>query len=58
MGFVGLARDEQTLRPTPYMESLPESLAGRPVRVLDPMLATGGSMVHTITLLTARARPT
>src|SRR6478735_9728175 len=54
MGFVGLARDEQTLLPTPYMESLPESLAGRPVYVLDPMLATGGSMVHTIELLTER----
>ncbi len=54
MGFVGLARDEQTLQPTPYMESLPESLAGRPVYVLDPMLATGGSMVHTIELLKAR----
>ena len=54
MGFVGLARDEQTLQPTPYMESLPETLAGRPVYVLDPMLATGGSMVHTIELLKAR----
>jgi uracil phosphoribosyltransferase len=54
MGFVGLARDEHTLQPTPYMESLPESLAGRPVLVLDPMLATGGSMVHTINLLTER----
>src|SRR6195952_3095822 len=54
MGFVGLARDEETLLPTPYMESLPESLAGRPVYVLDPMLATGGSMVHTIELLVAR----
>ncbi|GGM02125.1 uracil phosphoribosyltransferase [Nakamurella endophytica] len=54
MGFVGLARDETTLQPTPYMESLPETLAGRPVYVLDPMLATGGSMVHTIELLTAR----
>lgn len=54
MGFVGLARDEQTLQPTPYMESLPESLAGRPVFVLDPMLATGGSMEHTIRLLTDR----
>ena len=54
MGFVGLARDEETLLPTPYMESLPESLAGRPVFVLDPMLATGGSMVHTIELLTNR----
>ena len=54
MGFVGLARDEETLQPTPYMESLPENLAGRPVLVLDPMLATGGSMEHTIRLLTDR----
>lgn len=54
MGFVGLARDEETLQPTPYMESLPESLADRPVFVLDPMLATGGSMAYTIRLLTER----
>lgn len=54
MGFVGLARDEQTLLPTPYMESLPDDLSNRPVYVLDPMLATGGSMVHTIQLLTER----
>ncbi|WP_028852241.1 uracil phosphoribosyltransferase [Thermocrispum municipale] len=54
MGFVGLARDEETLMPTPYMESLPPSLAGRPVFVLDPMLATGGSMEYTIRLLTGR----
>ncbi|SHK59371.1 uracil phosphoribosyltransferase [Pseudonocardia thermophila] len=54
MGFVGLARNEATLKPTPYMESLPESLEGRPVFVLDPMLATGGSMAHTIRLLTDR----
>ncbi len=54
MGFVGVARDEATHEPVPYMESLPESLAGRPVFVLDPMLATGGSMAHTIRLLTER----
>jgi uracil phosphoribosyltransferase len=54
MGFVGLARDEETLKPTPYMESLPDDLSGRPVFVLDPMLATGGSMEYTIRLLTAR----
>ncbi|HEY2194986.1 MAG TPA: uracil phosphoribosyltransferase [Actinomycetospora sp.] len=54
MGFVGVARDEETLQPTPYMESLPADLAGRPVFVLDPMLATGGSMAHTIDLLAAR----
>jgi uracil phosphoribosyltransferase len=54
MGFVGLARNEETLQPTPYMESLPADLAGRPVFVLDPMLATGGSMEYTIRLLTDR----
>ncbi|WP_158891988.1 uracil phosphoribosyltransferase [Amycolatopsis anabasis] len=54
MGFVGLARDEESLEPVPYMESLPESLADRPVFVLDPMLATGGSMEYTIRLLTGR----
>jgi len=54
IGFVGVARDEQTHEPTPYMVSLPDTLSGRPVFVLDPMLATGGSMVYTIELLTAR----
>ncbi|MBP2365950.1 uracil phosphoribosyltransferase [Pseudonocardia parietis] len=54
MGFVGMARDETTHEPVPYMESLPESLGGRPVFVLDPMLATGGSMVHTVELLARR----
>src|SRR5438093_114822 len=52
MGFVGLARDEQTLQPTPYMESLPENLSECPVLVLDPMLATGGSREYTIRLRT------
>jgi uracil phosphoribosyltransferase len=54
MGFVGLARDERTHEPTPYMASLPDSLAGRPVIVLDPMLATGGSLLHCLQLLAAR----
>lgn len=54
MGFVGLARDEKTLQPTPYMESLPDDLSGQPVFVLDPMLATGGSMEFTIRLLVER----
>jgi uracil phosphoribosyltransferase len=36
------------------MASLPESLVGRQVFVLDPMLATGGSLVHCCTLLTDR----
>jgi uracil phosphoribosyltransferase len=54
VGFVGVARDEETALPTPYLESLPDDLRGRPVFVLDPMLATGGSMTHTIELLHRR----
>ena len=54
IGFVGVARDEDSHEPHPYMVSLPDSLDGRPVFVLDPMLATGGSMVYTIELLTER----
>ena len=54
VGFVGVVRDESTHRPRPYLASLPASLAGRPVFVLDPMLATGGSLAHTLTLLAER----
>lgn len=54
VGFVGVARDEKTAQPTPYLESLPDDLSSRPVMVLDPMLATGGSMAYTLGLLKAR----
>ncbi|MCV7426583.1 uracil phosphoribosyltransferase [Mycobacterium montefiorense] len=54
VGFVGVARDEETHQPFPYMESLPKKLKRRPVMVLDPMLATGGSMTYTIELLQRR----
>jgi uracil phosphoribosyltransferase len=54
MGFVGLARDEVTFEPRAYMESLPGDLAGLPVLVLDPMLATGGSLLHCCKLLADR----
>jgi uracil phosphoribosyltransferase len=54
MGFVGLARDEHTFEPRAYMESLPRDLTGRPVLVLDPMLATGGSLEHCCQLLADR----
>nr|GID85808.1 uracil phosphoribosyltransferase [Actinoplanes derwentensis] len=54
MGFVGLARDEQTHEPRAYMESLPVDLANQPVLVLDPMLATGGSLLHCCNLLADR----
>jgi uracil phosphoribosyltransferase len=54
VGFVGLARDEKTFEPVPYLESLPEDLSSLPVFVLDPMLATGGSMVQTLDMLVSR----
>jgi uracil phosphoribosyltransferase len=44
VGFLGMARDEQTLQPTTYAERLPQDLSGRQCFVLDPMLATGGSL--------------
>ncbi|GAB3129071.1 uracil phosphoribosyltransferase [Tsukamurella serpentis] len=54
VGFVGMGRNEQTHVPEPYFESLPADLRERPVFVLDPMLATGGSMVQTLSLLAQR----
>jgi uracil phosphoribosyltransferase len=54
VGFVGAARDEQTAIAAPYLESLPDDLRGQPVMVLDPMLATGGSMKYAIDCLHRR----
>jgi uracil phosphoribosyltransferase len=54
VGFVGVARNEETHQPVPYLESLPDDLTALPVMVLDPMLATGGSMTHTVGLLQRR----
>jgi uracil phosphoribosyltransferase len=54
MGFVGLARDEETFAPRAYLESLPVDLSGIPVMVLDPMLATGGSLEHCVRLIAER----
>ena len=53
-GFIGLARNEETYEPEAYMNSVPDQLAGRPVLVLDPMLATGGSLVHSCRTLAER----
>lgn len=58
VGFIGISRDEETFQPKPYVNKLPETLEGRPVIVIDPMLATGGSLVKTINLLTERNAPT
>jgi len=54
MGFVGLARDEETFAPRAYLESLPTDLTDIPVMVLDPMLATGGSLEHCVRLIADR----
>jgi uracil phosphoribosyltransferase len=54
MGFVGLARDEETHEPYAYMESLPDDLSGRHVIVLDPMVATGGSLVRCCEMIASR----
>ena len=53
-GFIGVARNHETLQPEPYMNSVPADLGGRDVVVLDPMLATGGSLVHACRLLAER----
>lgn len=51
VGFLGMVRDEETLKPSVYAERLPEDLADRQCFVLDPMLATGGSLLQAITFL-------
>lgn len=57
VGFVGLARNEETFDPHPYLAKLPARLDGRPVFVLDPMLATGGSLEYCCRLLIERGAP-
>ena len=46
VGFIGLRRNEETLQPESYLQTVPGDLTGRSVLVLDPMLATGGSLEH------------
>lgn len=51
VGFLGMVRDEETLQPTTYANRLPEDLSDRQCFVLDPMLATGGSLSAAIQYL-------
>lgn len=54
VGFLGMQRNEETLEPTTYAERLPDDLSDRQCFVLDPMLATGGSLIAAINFLFAR----
>jgi uracil phosphoribosyltransferase len=54
VGFLGMIRDEQTLQASTYATRLPEDLSGRQCYVLDPMLATGGTLVAALTFLLDR----
>ena len=53
VGFVGLYRDEETLKPVQYYFKVPEDISERDVLAIDPMLATGNSSVAAIDLLKA-----
>ena len=54
VGFLGMIRDEKTLQASTYATRLPDDLSGRQCYVLDPMLATGGTLVAAIRYLVDR----
>jgi uracil phosphoribosyltransferase len=54
VGFLGMMRNEETLEATTYANRLPDNLHGRQCYVLDPMLATGGTLAMAIRYLVDR----
>jgi uracil phosphoribosyltransferase len=51
VGFLGMIRDHETLQPSTYANRLPDDLTGRQCYILDPMLATGGTLIAAIEFL-------
>lgn len=54
VGFLGMVRDEKTLKASTYANRLPENLSGRQCYILDPMLATGGTLISATQYLLER----
>ena len=54
VGFLGIKRNEETLQPEVYANRLPENLSGRQVYIVDPMLATGGTLIDSINFVFER----
>jgi uracil phosphoribosyltransferase len=54
VGFLGIKRNEETLEPYTYAERLPDDLTGRQVFIIDPMLATVGTLIDSINYVFAR----
>ena len=54
VGFLGIKRNEETLQPETYANRLPDDLTGRQVILIDPMLATGGTLVAALNYLIER----
>ncbi len=51
ISVVGLYRDEETLEPVPYFDKVVKDIDARTALIVDPMLATGGTLIATIDLL-------